>query len=139
MYRIEQTYYGFKISAWDSMTMDDADQMLVDLTENLSQKDGPFSMVIDTREMVPFEPEVAQKIVEAHVLCLQMNCERTAILVKSPVARGQASQICFSASPMDCDRVINASTDPDWEEKAVAWAAEGVEPGIETIPEKTVS
>jgi len=110
------------------MDLEEAEQMKLELIGVLSEKDGPFSLVIDLRELLLFEPEVVKTIVDAHAACIQMSCERTAIMVKSPIHMGQAAQICFAASTKMCDRVIDASTVPDSEERAVAWAANGVEP-----------
>ncbi len=129
MYRIEQTFYGFKILASGSMNMDEAEEMKLELIGTLSAKNSPFSLVIDVRGLIPFEPDVTKTIVEAHAACMRMSCERTAIIVKSPVLKGQAAQICFSASSSKCDRIIDTSIVSDWEDRAVAWAANAVEPG----------
>ena len=128
MYKIELTPYGFRISASGEMGLEEAEQMKSELIGVLSEKDGPFSLVIDIRQLVLFEPEVVKTIVDAHAACIRMSCERTAILVKSPIHKGQASQICFSASSKMCDRIIDASRVENWEEVAIGWAANGVEP-----------
>lgn len=128
MYKIEQKPYGCKISISKSMNIEEAEKFKLELIETLSSKNGPFSLVIDVQRQVPFKPEVAEKIVEIHAACLMMSCERTAIIIKSPVIKGQAAQICLSASNRKCDRIIDATKVSDWEDKAEAWAANADDP-----------
>jgi len=71
MYKIEQTPYGFRISASGEMDLEEAEQMKLELIGVLSEKDGPFSLVIDLRELLLFEPEVVKTIVDAHAACMQ--------------------------------------------------------------------
>ena len=119
--------------------MEEAEEMKLELIGILSAKSGPFALVIDLRGLVPFEPEVSEVIVEAHAACMRMSCERTAIIVESPVLRGQVTRICFSAFPGKSDRLICASKVPDWEERAVAWAANGIEPDSEVAGNAAVT
>jgi hypothetical protein len=128
MYKIEPTLYGFRISISGRMDMEEAEQASVELLGALAELDHPFSLVIDVRKMMAYEPQVAKAIVALHTACVRMSCERSAVIVESPTLKAQTAQICLSASSKNCDRVIDSSEVSDWEDRPVAWAANAVEP-----------
>ena len=60
--------------------------------------------------------------------CRKMSLERVAIVVNSPVLKQQATQISHDTMTSKYDRIIDASKNSDWENVAIAWVTDGVEP-----------
>ncbi|MEW5795027.1 MAG: hypothetical protein AB1772_01575 [Candidatus Zixiibacteriota bacterium] len=128
MYRIEPAYYGFRVTSSGSFTAEEIGHLSRDLLTALKNCDRPFSLVIDSRKMVPPSPEKLVKFHDLHMAVWETICQRVAFILDSPVTKGQVLQMHYSSSPTCQDRVIDASRYPGWEERAIAWVADGIEP-----------
>ncbi len=135
MYRIETTDYGFRITATGIFDKGEADRLREDVLEVFSHATGPFSIIVDVRGRVPLDAEAAEAMANLHKTAVLVSLQRAAIIVDSPVIKGQARQITHKAGTTGIDRVIDASCTPDWEHQATNWAANGIEPQHST--EKT--
>jgi hypothetical protein len=128
MYRIEKKSFGFQITQSGSFDVEDVERYSSDLMATLAGHNGPFSLLIDSRELVLPAPDVLEAFSRLHQAVWQMSCERTAIVVKSPVARAMVVQARSTHGYSSNDRIIDARKYPDWQDVATAWAADGVEP-----------
>jgi hypothetical protein len=139
MYKIEETSYGFKVTSAGIFTMDEIDQLKHDLLSTLAGHNRPFSLLLDARKLVPPEPAVREAFVELHASVWHLSCDRVAFIIESPVAKGQIRQMHHSASPDGRDRIFDATKCPDWETRALAWVADGVEPvGLSSTEKLTI-
>ena len=132
MYTIESTEYGFRLTIEGLLDLDDLEKLRCDMLEALAMYNRPFALLVDVQKAIPFEPEVARAVAKLHAACHEMSMTRAAIVVKSPVARGQAAQISFDAGSCMGDMVFDAGREPDWESKAMDWVT-GVAP-LQTGP-----
>jgi hypothetical protein len=128
MYKIEETSYGFRVTTTGSFAMDEIDQLKLDLLSTLAGHNRPFSLLLDARKMIPPAPAIRDAFIELHASVWQLSCERVAFIIESPVAKGQIRQMHYSASPNSQDRIFDATRCSDWETRALAWVADGVEP-----------
>jgi hypothetical protein len=128
MFQIEPTEYGFKVTSTGSFTQDDVGRLKTDLLDMLARYNRPFSLVIDARKMILPRPDVYKTFTELHVAVWKLKCQRVAFVLESPVTKRQAMQMHYEAAPHSEERFINALLYPDWESRAVAWAAHAVEP-----------
>ena len=136
MYKIERTDYGFKVTSSGSFSTEEVEHLQRELINTLAQHDRPFSLVLDARKLALPGPEVVKVFTEIHTAIWQMSCERVVFILESPVAKRQVMQMHFIASPNGQDRVIDATKCPDWEARAIAWAAEAVEPDFAGVKEQ---
>jgi len=128
VHKIEAAPYGFKVTVLGVIDGEEIEEIRLRLLEILSDHDRAFSLMVDMREVVTLSTEVSKLIEELHRACRRMSMERAVAVVRSPVIRGQISQISFNIAASNTDRVIDASKVPEWEERAIAWVADGVEP-----------
>ena len=135
MHKIESTVFGFKITASGNADAEEMEQLKFKIIHTLAEHDQPFSLIIDIRELMPLNPEIAVIVKEIHLSCRKMSLERAAIVINSPVLKQQAVQIGFESMTSNYDRVIDASQIEDWESIALAWAADGVEPVSKAVAE----
>lgn len=128
MHRIDTTNYGFRITSSGQLDIEEAEEFKCELLQTLSNYGKPFGLLIDIRELIPVSAEVLDAMRNMQKACREMSLERVAIVVASPVLKGQATQVSFDAKTAQQDRIIDASKVPDWEEQAIAWLVHGVEP-----------
>jgi hypothetical protein len=128
MFKIEPAPFGFRVTSSGCFTIDDIEQLKFALLQTLSAHDRPFSLLLDSRRIIPPPPDVMKEFWDLHSKVWQLSCERIAFVVSSPVAKAQVLQMHHTASSGKQDRVIDASRSADWEERAVAWALNAKEP-----------
>jgi hypothetical protein len=129
MYTIESTDYGFKLAVRGKVDRDIAEQIRFELLRALAMHNRPFCLFVDLREMIPIGPETIGTVVEIHDSCHELSLIRAALVVSSPVVRGQMEQISFDGDSIHRDRFFDALNDPDWESKAINWVT-GVAPTL---------
>lgn len=132
MHKIEETEYGFKITVAGDLDINQAEQALLNLKNLLASYGRPFSLMVDLRELIPVTTEVIKKLMEIHSYCKNLSLERTAIIVKSPVLKMQGKQISHNSETIENDRYISVYKFDNWEERALAWVKNGIEPFVKT-------
>ncbi len=128
MHKIVTASYGFRITVSGPMDSAEAEQLKSKLLRALSSHNQPFSLIVDLREMVATEPGVLEVIEDTQKACKFMSLVRTALLVSSPVLKAQILQTGFSSGTAEADRFIDTSKADNWEEQALAWVVNAVEP-----------
>jgi len=137
MYTIEHTSYGLRITQSGSFSIEEVELYKTDVLATLSKFDRPFSLLIDSRKLVLPTPDVLEVFSQLHHLVWQMSCERAAVVVASPVAKGMAVQACSKSRVNASDRIIDSRYYQDWEARAITWVKDGVEPDYEITSERT--
>jgi hypothetical protein len=130
MYKIEKKSYGFHITFSGLMSETEAVQFKSEVMSILPSLKQPWSSVIDLRTWIPAEPEVLILLRQVEQLSRNHSLLRRAIIANSPVIRVQAAQLSFSSEKNKLERFIDASKVDDWEERAIGWAAHGIEPTL---------
>jgi len=130
LYSINKTSYGIRIIQKGIFTIDEVEKYKIDVIRILSSYDKPFSILIDSRELVLPNEDVLKVFDQLFEIVWGMSCERGAIVIKSPVAKRMVDQACCNAPIKGNDRIINAEKFPNWDKIAVAWVADGIEPPL---------
>lgn len=128
MQKIEKTDFGFRIINTGQLNLTDAEAFKFMVLEALSSHSSSFSLIVDLRGLIPLEPKVIEVVKEIMKTRTRMSLVRAAIIVSSPVIKAQHRQMSFDTRTTQFDRTIDASKYPDWEERALAWVRDGVEP-----------
>ncbi len=128
MYSIEKTSYGFKIVQLGTFKIDEVQRYKSDVMAAFAEHAGPFSLLIDSRRLTLPTPEVLKVFDQLYDAVWKMGCERGAIIVESPVAKGMVIQACAKAQYPTNDRIIDARITENWEKVALAWIIDVVEP-----------
>ena len=136
MYQIQKTEYGSRVILGGTFSFEEATQFEHELAELRSMNDGPRGVLVDIRTLVPPEPRVVDIITRALGQSFESGLNRAAIVVNSPVVRGQAIQVAFRAGAAHSSRCLDASKMPDWEEQSLNWVIYGVEPDVPAITTK---
>lgn len=128
MIDIERTSYGFRLTLAGKVTIEQATQMKVEVAALVATFKPPFGIVADTREVIPLAPAVKNLFLEAELIAKEAGLDRSAVVIQSPVVKSQAEQLSFLSQINSTQRIINAFTTVNWEEVALAWVVDGIEP-----------
>jgi hypothetical protein len=131
MYTIQKTDYGLYVTMGGRYNPEEIEHYIAEKERLIGEFDSPFSMLVDLRAAYPTAPQDQQLLEESQGRMRTGNLLRMAIVTLSPVVRNQVQQISFTSHLGDRTRVINASKHDNWEELAMNWILQGVEPPID--------
>ncbi|HET9450764.1 MAG TPA: hypothetical protein VFO83_07785 [Aggregicoccus sp.] len=129
MIRLEKTAYGLRTTAPGFLTVPETQAWLAEIKALSAAMPGPFTMLVDIRTQGAQAPAVAALIQEAMVWVRAHGMKRSAVVLDQPLAHMQITRLARSTGVHVDERYFDASSDPDWETKAMAWLVEGREPG----------
>ena len=128
MIRLEKTPYGLRTTAPGFLTVPETQAWLAELKVLSAEMPGPFTMLVDIRTQGAQAPAVTALIQEAMVWLKAHGMARSAVVLDNPLAHMQITRLARSTGVHVSERYFDASSDPAWEEKALAWLTEGREP-----------
>ena len=128
VYRIEKRPWGLWLSFSGRMTESEVRAWLDESRAVLRDIERPFAVVADMRGLSPLLPEVQLLLVEGQRLYRDHGLDRSAVLFRGPIAIRQFRRIAGKSGIREGERYIDARR-PDAEERALAWARDGIEPG----------
>ena len=128
MYKIEQKEYGLHVTMGGVYEASEIERYIAEKEGLLSNHEKPYSMVVDLRTAIPPEHKDVIRLKESQEKMRKEKLQRMAIIIASPVLMAQAKQVAFMSGIEENTRFINAAQTPDWEARAIAWAANGLEP-----------
>jgi hypothetical protein len=136
MYQMNRTFYGSRITLSGVVSLEEANQFAADVAEIRAVMPGKRGVILDIRSLVPPVPEVLEVIVRALREDSSHAPHRAAVIINSPVIRGQAIQIGFSVDVINAARYFDATKTENWEELSIEWVVNGVEPDIPIMTSK---
>lgn len=133
MYKVEKTVYGSRITLGGTLTLEEAQQFSAEVAELRASALGPRGSIVDIRTLVPPESKVVDIITQALGQAVASGVTRVAILVNSPVVKGQAIQVAFLAEAVELIRYFDISKIENWEELSLDWIVNGVDPDVPIV------
>jgi len=127
MHIIEKCLYGFRVTLSGVIEETEAGEVCATLLALTSNRELPFGLFFDCRDLVPFTSTVVTTFEAGLATCSRAGCRMAIFAVNSPVVRGQMLQMYHNAPSSNQDLVIDASKEPDYEKKAVSLLTEAVE------------
>lgn len=128
MIRLEKTPYGLRTTAPGFLTVQETQAWLAELKVLSAEMPGPFAMLVDIRTQPAQAPAVTALIQEAMVWLKAHGMQRSAVVLDNPLAHMQITRLARSTGVYAHERYLDASSEPEWEAKALAWLTEGREP-----------
>ncbi|MCK4655796.1 MAG: hypothetical protein KAT85_02155 [candidate division Zixibacteria bacterium] len=137
MYKLEKAEYGLNLTLGGDIGTAVAMKLADELEQVLPAQKGEFSILVDARGVIPYERKTQEYVFKWMTLCRQNGCRRYAIIVTSPVLATQASRLAYEAGTGELERYINANEVENWEEIAIRWLVDGIEPERTAKPIKS--
>lgn len=130
MYAISKTPFGVKFTFQQTVDSEEMQRWAEEAAQLLPSLAKGFGMLVDNRQLRPggMTPE-AQKILEQMQASYKAHgMLRSCVVLQSASASMQLEQAARATAISGSERCLNASTTPDWEQIAVRWIREGIEP-----------
>lgn len=127
-YEIDATDYGMRLALRGFANPAEIGEMNREMERIISRLDEGFGVLVDMRATRAFSAEVAELLKGQIEMCKARGMARGAVILQSAIATLQARRITSEAGIAPQVRFIDASSDPAWEETAIAWAQSGQEP-----------
>jgi len=134
MIRLEKTPYGLRTTAPGFLTVQETQAWLAEIKVLSAEMRGPFTMLVDIRGQPAQAPAVTALIQEAMVWLKTHGMQRSAVVLDNPLSHMQITRLARSTGVFAQERYLDASNDPAWEQKALAWLTEGREPAEPEAP-----
>jgi len=110
------------------MTAQEMAGWLKESGQELADQQGPFSVFVDMRTLVPLDRHGRALIMEGQKLYQRRGMERSVVILKNPVTTMQFKQIAIDSGIYDYERYIDASATENWEKAGLDWILYGIDP-----------
>jgi hypothetical protein len=130
MQRVSATDYGFAIVFGGPLTREEAEELVEELRRKLPPPGGRFGVLVDSRQLRSYPPEVQQAFRRGILLCAERGMERSIVVLDSEISAQHAKRLGKATDTWAGTRYIDARTHPDWRRIAREWLLHGTEPGV---------
>jgi hypothetical protein len=130
MYRTTKESFGFGITFGGALCPDEMKQWRQEAIRALVGAPSSFSVLIDMRNLrlEELDPETREEISDGIQLFKRAGMLRSCIILDSVTTTAQYRRRARESRTYFHERYINASVDPMWLKKAIAWLERQIDP-----------
>jgi len=129
MYKIEAKHYGIHLTFADVVGKPELEKWLAESQQKLKSVPKSFGVLIDMRRLKPLDPDAKQLMEKGQALYKSSGMQRSCVIVESAMLAVQFEQIAKQSGIYAFERYLASANHPDWEQRAVNWIKNGVDPG----------
>ncbi len=131
MYKFEKQDFGLKLTISGDLTEQEISGMTVELKSLVGAIRQPFSIFVDAREVMTLNQSVFHLLSECQRIVKDAGRQSAAIVVNSPILKSQGQRITLDSGSTEAVRFIYSDKTEGWEEVAMDWILNGIEPDPE--------
>lgn len=129
MNSVERTNYGYKVTLAGFVIAAEMHSWLENIHQLLKEHgDEPFGVIIDIRKLRILSSEARQAMIAGKEVFDLKNLKRVALVVDGLVTTLRYRQIAREIGDYCCERFLDASRTKNWEQVALAWVQDGIDP-----------
>jgi len=128
MYKLEKQTFGLKLTISGEFDDKEICQLAKQIASMEGSAEEPFSIFVDTREMITLDQSTLSALIECQKAVLRAGLKRSVVVLNSPVLKNQVIQVAMKSGISDRERYICATSNHKWEKDAMDWILNGVEP-----------
>ena len=128
MQRVSATDYGFDIVFGGPLTREEADELVEELRRKLPPPGGRFGVLVDSRQVRSYPPEVQQALRRGILLCVERGMVRSIVVLDSEISSIHAQRLGKETDTLAGTRYVDARAHRNWRRIARAWLLHGIEP-----------
>ncbi|XXF79031.1 hypothetical protein P2318_04555 [Myxococcaceae bacterium GXIMD 01537] len=125
-----KTAYGFRVNAPGFLSLAETRAWFEDLKRLVGDSGRPFGLLVDIRSQRANPPESQEVIKEAMAWMKNAGLVRSAVVLDSAVAKLQTTRLAKTSGVYAWERYVDASKGTDWEQRALGWIVNGVDPDL---------
>jgi len=130
MYKIEKRPSGFLLTFGGFIEKDEMNRWMEESRTQLTGTRAPFGVVIDMRTLAPLPADAQVTMVEGQKLYKDAGMERSAVILANPVTKAQFRRLAQQSGIYAWERYLDASSEPNWQAKAISWVKSGADPDL---------
>jgi len=128
VYNIEKMDYGYRHTFGGELNKDEMAQWLEESAQILSDQDGDFAVFIDIREILPISQVIQKFFQRGQNLYSNKGMTQSVVIMNNPAVKMQFKRIAVQSGILASQRYIGAISNSLWEEAALGWVVENIEP-----------
>jgi hypothetical protein len=128
MYRIEVADFGYRLTFGGIVSGDEMKKWWEDSVAMLAKGPDRFSVFVDMHQLETMSRQAQMQLEEGQRHYKNQGMVRSVVILSRPVIKRQLEILAKASGIHHWERYIDASTTPDWEERAMAWLKCAIEP-----------
>lgn len=130
MYKIEKKFYGYRLTFQGFILRKEMNAWYEDSVKSLKDAPESYGLLADLRKMKTLPAESQDILEKGQRLYIGKGLVRSAVITEESIIAVQFKRISQNNEPgfYEEKRFLNATSDPNWEEHALAWIVEAKEP-----------
>ncbi len=126
--KTEPTPYGLRSTISGFISVDEVNAWRRDYERIVPSRQPGFGQLVDLREQKAYTPEVGVVIQDVMRYVRENGMARSAVILASAMTKMQISRLAKETGMYEYERYFDASSDADWERKAIDWIERAVDP-----------
>ncbi|MCK5075569.1 MAG: hypothetical protein KAR38_04290 [Calditrichia bacterium] len=128
MYKIEKKDFGFKLIFSDFIKIDEMSKWVEESKVALSGSIRKFGVLIDMRNLKPLPKDSQETMETGQKLYKEKGMQRSAVILDNALVAMQFKRLAKGSGIYEWERYIVASEHSDWEDIAINWLKNSVDP-----------
>jgi hypothetical protein len=132
MFKIAKERFGMKFAFSGTVTIDEMKQWSEQALKALPGQPKDFGVLVDNRELRPggIQPEALKLLMDTQASYKKAGMARSCVILQSAAVTMQLERTARESGIGAFERYINASIEPKWEAKAIAWLEKKIDPNF---------
>ncbi|MEA2030804.1 MAG: hypothetical protein U9N55_04325 [candidate division Zixibacteria bacterium] len=128
MYQIEKTYFGLRLTFADIISGEEMARWVEEFSAEVDKINGDFAVFIDMRTLEILSKYAQDNMRKGQTAAREGGMLRSVVILSNPKIKLLFVNIAKKTGIFEWERYIDASTEPDWEEKGMQWILNAVDP-----------
>ena len=127
MFKIEKTDYGFRLEFEGFIQADEMREWHEECRKVLEDTPKGFHVMANMRKLKTLPPNAKKILEEGQRLFISKGGIRSAVIARDVITQEQQKNIAVRSGVANFEQYFDGSQ-PDWEEKALAWLRDRIRP-----------
>jgi hypothetical protein len=123
------TPYGYKTTISAPFADDAAAAWFEDIKRVVAGKTS-FGQLVDLRGQKPYSEATNKIIQDAMTYVREHGMTRSSVVLASALTKMQIMRLAKEVGMYEYERYFDASSEPEWERKAIDWIEQGIDPDV---------
>ena len=138
MYKIDKKSYGPHLTLSGFIPQQELEQWLADSKELIKLFPDEFVVFVDMREMELLAPESRPAMIDGQRYYRAHGMQRSVVILKDKITMMQFKGIAKETGIYEWERYIDANAEPNWEQVAMDWILDAVDPDDKSKTDRIV-